>query len=58
MTVVLDVVEELDLTWPTVLAALERLERLGIVNEVTGKKRNRLYGYSAQLEILDREVQL
>ncbi len=50
-------VEELDLTWPTVLAAIERLERLGIANEVSGKKRNRLYKYSAQLEILDKEVQ-
>jgi len=51
-------VDELDLTWPTVLAAITRLEGLGIANEVTGKKRNRLYRYSAQLEILDREVQL
>lgn len=51
-------VEKLDLTWPTVLAAIARLERLGIANEVSGKKRNRLYKYSAQLEILDEEVQL
>ena len=50
-------VEELDLTWPTVLAAIERLERLGIANEVSGKKRNRLYKYSAQLETLEGEVQ-
>jgi Fic family protein len=50
-------VDELDLTWPTVLAAIERLERLGIAKEVSGKKRNRLYKYSAQLEILDHEVQ-
>jgi Fic family protein len=51
-------VEELDLTWPTVLAAIARLEELGIANEMSGKKRNRLYRYSAQLQILDQEVQL
>ena len=50
-------VEELDLTWPTVLAAIERLEGLGIAEEVSGRKRNRLYKYCAQLEILDKEVQ-
>jgi Fic family protein len=49
-------VAELDSTWPTVLAAFERLEALGIATEVTGKKRNRLWRYAAQLEILERET--
>jgi len=50
-------VEESDLTWPTVLAALKRLEGLDIAREVSGKKRNRLYRYSRQLDILDRELE-
>jgi len=52
------VVEETDLTWPTVLAALKRLEELGIAHEVTGNKRNRLYRYSSHLDILERETDL
>jgi len=41
------------LTWPTTLSALERMQKLGIVNEVTGKKRDRLFVYTKQLAILD-----
>ena len=41
------------LTWPTTLSSLERMQKLGIVNEVTGKKRDRLFVYSRQLEILN-----
>jgi cell filamentation protein, protein adenylyltransferase len=41
------------LTWPTALSSLERMEKLGIVSEVTGKKRDRLFVYSEQLKILD-----
>ena len=50
------VVEESDLTWPTVLAALKRLEELGIAHELSGKKRNRLYQYTSQFDILNRET--
>ena len=52
------VVEESGLTWPTVLAALERLENIGIAQETTGKKRYRVYRYTRQLEILDGEAGL
>lgn len=45
--------EELGLTWPTVNAALQRLERLGIAREATGRRRDRLYVYSRQLELLN-----
>lgn len=41
------------LTWPTTLSALERMQELGIVKEITGKKRDRLFIYIRQLEILD-----
>lgn len=46
--------EELGLTWPTVNAALRRLEQLGIVSESTGRSRDRLYVYRQQLELLNR----
>ena len=44
---------ELELTWPTVRAALQRLEQLGIVREVTGRSRDRLYVYRRQFELLN-----
>jgi Fic family protein len=44
---------ELGLTWPTVNAALQRLTRLGIAKESTGRARDRVYVYRRQLELLD-----
>jgi Fic family protein len=46
-------VQTTGLTPPTVNAALADLERLGIAAEVTGRRRNRVYGYSAYLAILN-----
>ena len=41
----------------TVASALGRLcERLGMVRELTGKRRNRVYGYMAYLDTLNREA--
>lgn len=37
------------LTLPTVITALERLQTLGIADEITGKRRNRTYRYSAYI---------
>lgn len=51
------VAEELGLTWPTVNGALQRLERLGIAREVTGRSRGRLYVYGRQLELLNGGIQ-
>jgi Fic family protein len=48
---------ELGLTWPTVNAALQRLERLGIAREATGRSRDRLYVYGRQLELLNGGIQ-
>ena len=48
---------ELGLTWPTVNAALRRLERLGIAREATGRSRDRLYVYGRQLELLNGGIQ-
>jgi Fic family protein len=44
---------ELGLTWPTVNSALRRLEQLGIVREVTGRSRDRIYVYQRQLDLLN-----
>lgn len=41
------------LTSPTINAALADLQRLGIVEEVTGRQRGRVYGYRAFLDILN-----
>ena len=45
-------VERTGLTAPTINAALADLERLGIVNEVTGRRRGRVFGYTGYLAIL------
>lgn len=44
--------ERTELTLPTVIAALERLQALGIIEEITGKRRNRTYRYSAYIQRL------
>jgi Fic family protein len=45
-------VERTGLTAPTINAALADLEGLGIVKEVTGRRRGRVFGYSGYLAIL------
>jgi Fic family protein len=40
------------LTIPSITRALEALEKLGIVREITGRMRDRLWQYSAYLAIL------
>lgn len=44
--------EAVGLTYPTVSAALERMKQLGIVTELTGGKRNRLFAYAPYIAIL------
>ncbi len=39
--------------YPTVARAVEALESMGIVREVTGRKRERVFGYSRYLDILN-----
>jgi Fic family protein len=48
------VAKEAGVTWPTAKAALDRLQKLGIAAESTGWRRDRLYTYTQQLEILNR----
>jgi Fic family protein len=45
-------VERTGLTAPTINAALADLQRLGIVEEVTGRRRGRVFGYRGYLAIL------
>ncbi len=42
----------LRLSEPTVRTAINHLTSIGIVREITGRKRNRVYGYDAYLKIL------
>ncbi|MFL6332054.1 MAG: Fic family protein [Pyrinomonadaceae bacterium] len=45
------------LSEPTVYTAIKHLEKLGILDEVTGKERNRFYLYRAYMNILDEGTQ-
>jgi Fic family protein len=44
--------ERLQLSHPTVSAALTHLERLGIAEEITGRRRNRLFSYREYMDLL------
>ncbi len=46
------VAEQLELTNPPVYAAIDRLERAGILREATGRQRGKLYVYDKYLAIL------
>ena len=41
------------LTLPTVLKALDALAELGVVQEVTGKQRHRIYHYDGYMKVLN-----
>jgi Fic family protein len=47
-----DLVARAGLSAPTVNAALAYLERLGIIAEITGRRRGRVFSYRAYLDIL------
>ncbi len=44
----------LETTFPTASAAVKALEELGIVTELTGQKKNRIFSYQAYVELLSR----
>ena len=46
--------QQLETTFPTASAAVQVLEQLGIVAEVTGQKKNRSYSYQAYVDLLSR----
>ena len=46
--------QRLDTTFPTASAAVKLLEDLGILTELTGQKKNRVYSYQAYVGLLSR----
>ena len=46
--------QRLETTFPTASAAVRLLEDLGILAELTGRKKNRVYSYQAYVELLSR----
>jgi len=58
ITTVASAADALKLTAPTVRGAIEALERLEIIREVTGKKRDRIYSYERYVSILDQGTEL
>jgi Fic family protein len=50
-------VQTTGLSAPTVSAALRMLAQLGIVRELTGKRRNRIFGYERYVSLLAEGTQ-
>lgn len=48
---------KLKLSFPPVMKAMEHLNKLGIVREVTGQKRNRVFAYHAYLRLLSEDTE-
>jgi Fic family protein len=46
--------EELGVTFPTASAAPQNLARIGVVREITGRQRGKIYPYADYLALLDR----
>jgi Fic family protein len=57
ITTIPNATRQLNLTAPTVRSAVESLETLGIVREITGKQRDRIYIYDSYVKILDEGTQ-
>ena len=53
VTTLQEVAKSTGLTVPTAGASMDLLAGLGIVREVTGKRRNRVFAYGAYLDILN-----
>lgn len=45
--------EQIGITFPTVASSIEHMQRLGIMQETTGRQRHRLYTYQSYLDILN-----
>ncbi len=53
-----NIITRTSLSFPAVSSGMKVLERLGIVRELTGKERNRLFGYEAYLAILNEGTEV
>jgi Fic family protein len=58
VTTAKSVAEESGVTLPTALSTLAALQKSGMVSELTGRKKNRVFGYSAYLAVLNRGTEL
>ena len=45
--------EQIGSTFPTVASAIEYMQQLGILREITGRQRHRLFAYRGYLDILN-----
>jgi Fic family protein len=52
-----DIAQALGLSEPPVYQALSRLEELGIVREITGRRRGRVYAYDQYLAVLNADTE-
>lgn len=50
------IIAETGLSPATVNSALSKLQKLGIVTEITGKKRDKVYNYAMCMDVLNREL--
>lgn len=50
------IIAETGLSPATVNSALSKLQKLGIVTEITGKKRDKIYSYTMCMDVLNREL--
>jgi cell filamentation protein, protein adenylyltransferase len=50
--------ERLDVSEPTAHAAIRRLEEIGVLREVTGRRRGRLYAYDEYLAVLNEGTEV
>ena len=41
---------------PTAAKTIEGLRRLGVINEITGKRRDRVYAYEKHLKVLSEDT--
>ncbi len=53
-----DLAKRTELSFTAVTAGIQVLEQIGVVHELTGKKRNRLFGYDQYLAILGEGTEL
>jgi len=53
-----DVAERTGLSFPAASTGMRVLERLGIARELTGRRRNRLFGYQRYIAILSEGTEL
>lgn len=58
ITTVAHAAKQLGLTAPTIRSVLHAMERNGMVREISGKRRDRVYAYDGYLKILDRGTEL